>query len=294
MGAAAFVVTFEQVARPIRWPPVFVHQGSCKKGYAMVVDPVRRLVLVSADADKTVYVYSLADGALVRTIGSFGSDKGQFNWGYGGVCVTPRGTLLVAERNNKRLQEVTIDDGSHIRFIGEGSLDGPEYVDASASVIAVTEHPPHRVTLLSWEDGSVIAQFGSQGSDPGQLREPRGVRLLADGSGVIVADMSNNRLCVFTMTGVLVRSYAVPCNPRDVIECEGGASFVVTKWEGNALAKVSADSGDVVNFGRTGTVAGEFNYPAGLAVIADRGGDADSVELVVLEYGNPRLQVFRV
>ena len=167
-------------------------------------------------------------------------------------------------------------------------------MDASDTVIAVTEDACHRVTLLSWEDGSVIAQFGCYGADPGQLVNPRGVRVLADGSGVVVADMSNNRLCVFALTGAHVRSYAVPCNPRDVIEGEAGASFVVTRWEGNALAKVSADSGDVVNFGREGTGAGEFKHPVALATIGTGGGVADDVEVLVLEYDSSRVQVFRV
>ena len=97
------------------WPPVFARKATCVKGYGMAVDATRGLVVVSAyDADMKLYVYSLADGSLVRSFGGKGSGKGQFNWQYGGLCMTPRGTLLVAERYNNRLQEVNIDDGGWV------------------------------------------------------------------------------------------------------------------------------------------------------------------------------------
>ena len=278
------------------WPPVFARKAPCVQGFGMAVDAARGLVVVSgcsgAEANY-LFVYSLADGSLVRSFGGKGSDKGQFNWFYGGVCITPRGTLLVAEQHNKRLQEASIDDGAWLQFVGEGLLETPNYVTCSESVIAVSETANHRVTLLSWADGSLLGRFGSGGSGDGQLNCPRGLRLMADGSGV-VADEFNNRLCVFSATGDFVRSLRTGKWPRDVVEVDsdGGASFVVANGGDNTLCIVSGASGAVTPFGGAGSGDGRFNRPAALAMVPRAGSDG-GVELVVLDGNNRRFQVFQ-
>ena len=260
----------------------------------MAVDAARGLVVISGYTgaeDSRLFVYSLADGSLVRSFGGEGSGKGQFNWVNGGLCITPRGTLLVAECKNNRLQEVNIDDGGWVRFVGEGLLADPDYVTCSKSVIAVSESIKHRVTLLSWADGSLLTRFGSKGSGDGQLNYPLGLRLLADGSGVVVADCHNHRLCIFTATGDFVRSLPTGKNPFDVVEADGGASFLVANGGDDTLCKVSGASGAVTRFGGPGSGDGRFNSPAALAMVP-RGGSDGGVELVVLDYGKNRFQVF--
>ena len=261
----------------------------------MAVDATRGLVVVSGWCNGPekckLYVYSLADGSLVRSFGGVGSGKGQFNWGFGGLCVTPRGTLLVAESNNNRLQEVNIDDGSWVRFMGEGLLEKPDYVACSESVIAVSETIQSRVALLSWADGSLVGRFGSEGSAEGQLKGPFGLRLLADGS-CAVADCLNHRLCIFSTTGAFVRSLPTGKAPRDVVEVDGGASFIVANAAEHTLCKVSGASGAVTPFGGRGSGDGQFTSPVALAVVP-RGGSDGSDELVVLEADNHRFQVFR-
>ena len=255
----------------------------------MAVDVVRGVVIVGSDSDYKLYVYSLADGSLLRSFGEKGSGKGQFHWGYGGMCMTPRGTLLLAEQPNNRLQELSVDDGSHVRFI-IGSAKQADYVDCSNAAVAVSEYTLHRVTLMSWPDCRPLCHFGSQGSGDGQLSCPYGLRLLADGSGVVVADEKNDRLCVFSMAGAFVRSVPAGSRPRDVVECDGGASFVVVSSDADKMAKVSASAGSVASFGSFGSGLGQFNTPSALAVVASVG---SGVQLVVLEAGGRRFQVFR-
>ena len=188
---------------------------------------------------------------------------------------------------------MTIDDGSWVRFVGEGLLEEPEYVSCSELVIAVTETFKHRVALLSWADGSLLARFGSQGSEDGQLDWPRGLRLLADGSGVVVADADNNRLCIFSTAGAFVRSLPTGNEPFDVVECDGGASFLVANWSDHTLCTVSAASGAAVApYGDAGSEHGQFDGPASLAIVP-RGGSDGGIQSVVLDYGNNRFQVFQ-
>ena len=201
-----------QVPPPVS-RPVLARKFPCVESAGIVVDAVRGLVVVTDDINYQFYVYSLADGALVRSFGGQGSGKGQYNW-----CV---------------------------------------------------------------------------GSGDGQLYRPYAVRLLFDGSGVVVADQSNNRLCIFSMAGAFLRSIAYDM-PYDVLECDGGASFIVTSWENNTVSKVSVATGAVVPFGSSGSGGEQWDQPAALAVVGPVGDHGSSHELVVLEIGTQLVQVFRV
>jgi hypothetical protein len=147
------------------------------------------------------------DGSLVRSMGSSGAGRGQFNFGHGGLCVSADGdSVLVAEYYNNRVQEVRMGDGSWVRFVGEGVLDTPQQVDCNDDVMVVSESC-HRISVLSWSDGVVLKQFGSRGRGAGQLNIPSGLRILGDGSGLLVVYSYNHRVCVFTLEGVFV-----PCD----------------------------------------------------------------------------------
>ena len=220
-----------------------VRTTRCADGFGMCVSLKHGLVIV-AGFDDQLYLYSLEDGSLVRCVGRRGRGEGQFSLFLGGLCVSPDGdSVLVAESFNERVQEVRIADGSWVRFLGVGVLRSPEFVDADAAVVAVSEGCG-RVSLLSWHDGSVFAQVGSEGSAPGQLHCPRGLRLLADGTGVVVADSWNNRLSVFSLVGEFVRVVGSKDQglklPRDVLECSSDGGFVVMNDSGRDIVKVSA------------------------------------------------------
>ncbi len=284
---------------------MFARKAACAAGFGMCVSLKHGLVIVSGG--DTLHLYSLATGAPLtltvvkkglfsdktvvenKTFGSNGSDKGQFNFSCGGLCVSPDGdSVLVAECFNNRVQEVRIVDGSWVRFVGEGVLNRPQFVDCNAAVIAVSEGC-HRISVLFWADGSVVAQFGSKGKGPGQLDFPRGVRLLADDNRVVVADYNNQRLCVFWLSGEFVVAVGsekqdLYC-PFDVLECASDGSFIVANYGGHNLVKLSRDGVKVGGFGKKGGGNGKFNYPTALAALPDGG-------MVVREYGGERFQVF--
>ena len=246
-------------------------------GYGICVAVKHGLIIVSDDRKKQLHMHSLADGSLVRSVGSEGNGKGQFNFYYGGLCVSPDGdSVLVAEdMYNRRVQEVRIMDGSWVRFVGIGVLKEPQYADCNADVIAVSESSNHCISVLSWTDGSVRARFGSLGSGPRQLDFPCGIRLLADGSGVVVADYWNHRLCVFALSGEFVAAAGSReqglCLARDVLEDASDGSFIVANWGRDNLIKLSRDGVKLGVFGKGGVSNGEFTVPTALAELPGGG-----------------------
>ncbi len=257
----------------------------------MCVTVPRGLVVVSDHNAKKLHVYSLIDGTRIRTIGSQGSGKGQLDFGCfgcGGLCVSPDGdSVLVAEECNNRVQEIRIVDGLWVRFVGEGVLNEPQCVHCSADGIVVSEGGYHRISVLSWADGSVRAQFGSMGSGSGRLHDPCGVRFLADGSGVVVADYSNDRLCVCTLSGEFVAAVGNSDQglkgPHDVLECATDGSFIVANIDGDNLIKLSRDGVMVEVFGKYGDSDGELNYPSTVVALPNDG-------CLVVDSGNRRVQ----
>ena len=269
-------------------PVAVAHPAGCvtRASWGMAVDAARGVFLVAgcvAPDDNKLFVHALTDGALVRTLGSKGVGRGQFHWNHGGLAMTPRGTVLVAERYNHRLQEVgVLDDG--------GVLLTPEHVDCSGSVVAVAESDDHRVTLLSWANGRLLRRLGV--SDVRQLDTPCGLRLLRGGVGVVVADYHNSRLRVFLPARGYVRSVDVPY-PVDVVEWGAsggdgdgdGFSFVVATRNvvtgtGN-LARVVLYEDDWEVVEPLCSWTEKEGAPAVLGVTLDSDGNSD--KLVVLD-----------
>jgi hypothetical protein len=239
------------------------------KGVGICVSQKHALLIVSVAGLDRLDMYSLADWSLVRSVGSKGRKKGQFHFDCGGPCISPDGdSVLVAEVYNNRVQQLQIVDGSWVRFVGEDVLRSPQYVDCNTDVIVASEFGPGRISVLAWVDGSVLARFGSRDSDLVPLSGPRSLRLLADGSGVVVVDCCNHRLCVFALSGESVtvvgsREQGLEF-PFDVLECASDGSFLVANYGGNNLIHLSRDGAEV-------GISGEFVEPVALVALPDGG-----------------------
>jgi hypothetical protein len=107
----------------------------------------------------------------------------------------------------------------------------------------------HRISVLSWADGSVLVQFGNLGSGPGELDCPRSLRLLCDSNELVVAGSFNNRLCLFTVTGEFVSTLSINdaglLEPFDVIEYGAGGSFITANISATNLTHVSRDDAGI-------------------------------------------------
>ena len=88
-----------------------------------------------------------------------------------------------------------------MRFLGGDCVLDPEFVACDASVVAVSEERGC-VVVLSWRDGGFLHSIGSP--FPRHMT-PRGLRLLPNGCGIVVADAWFNRVCVYSVDGTLQR-----------------------------------------------------------------------------------------
>lgn len=233
----------------------------------------------------TITVYSTEDGSEVCTFGGEGHGPGQFRNPFK-ICVTHRDTLLVADNNNERVQEVSAT-GEHIRFIGEGVFGGRVCgVDCNDEHIVATRTDAEtgRIYVIDYSTGAVVVQFGVHGGGYGQIGYSSALRLTPDGRHIIVEDtLKNGRLCVFTVTGVFVRNVGggkLGYSSGDLYVAVDGRIVVA-----DICVSIFSANGDVLlnSWGRWGGGDGQFKRPCALAVHGD--------ELFVLDHSG-RVQVF--
>ena len=197
--------------------------------------------MVTSHGDNTLSVYSLPCGEHLTTFGSIGTNPCQFYYP-ATLCFTARGTVMVAEACNMRLQEVTLA-GEHVRFIGVGVIDASICGIAANSELIVTgksdDTTNNRIMMFDAVTGALVRAFGSHGYAPGQLMAfCAGIRFTPDGLHIIVAEndggsaIMRSRVSQFSLRGEFVGSLG---------ELPAGVAVAII-----AVDVEFADNGDII------------------------------------------------
>ena len=209
--------------------------------------------------------------------------------------------LIVTDAGHDAVHAIDVASRVHVGYVAApGTIAGPRGVAARGCLVAVSAwkewyHGDHVVRVFEgsgarWTALRVVAGgFGGPGSAGGQLHRPFGLRFSGNGTGLVVADYSNNRASMLRVKdGSFVRHVAMGLSaPRDVEECEGGWLVACHGSQAIEFVDVDVDGGGVgrARLGKYGRGDGEFIHPSALALVPGLG-------LVVREIGNDRFQVF--
>ena len=251
--------------------------------------------IVAFNSDAMVYGKDMTFATLSvsptysSTFGTAGSGDGQFKEP-ANIAVNPaNGNIVVADRENNRIQVFT-EAGQYIRKFGskgtgDGQFDCPTgvAVDAKGN-IWVADQMNHRVEVFT-ENGEFIRKFGSNGSANGQFNMP--TALVVDPKGnVWVADMVNSRVQKFTEAGAYVSKFSTAGWPRGVAVGPDGHIWNTVNATGADKIEEHTEAGAFVQaFGKYGEGNGELFEPRGLEL--DPAGN-----VWVVEGGKRRVQVF--
>jgi RHS repeat-associated protein len=203
-----------------------------------------------------------------------------------GIAVGPSGEVLVADRNNQRIDKFNAK-GEFVEAFGfgvangkeepevctsscevglsgskEGQFSKPEGIAFSGSDFYVSEKGNDRVQEFNEKD-EAIASFGTKGSAEGELKEPDGVAVDAKGD-VWVVDYANNRVEEFSSKGVFKEAIG----------------WDVTIFEGNEFSICTVDC----RAGTAGDGHGQFSKPQGITYFEG--------ELYVTDSRNNRVERF--
>ncbi len=250
---------------------------------------------VAIAADGSIFVVDMrnarieryaADGTFLAQFGGIGHGNGQLwreaNRGPTGIAISADGFVYVADTWNYRIQKFTLDGkfvakwGTFVNLVtgaqggDRAGLYGPRGLAIGPNGdLYVTDTGNGRVVVYG-PNGEFRREFGSKGAAPGQLDEPVGIAVSADGSRIYVADSNNARIAVFDGAGKPVAQWAVDSwrgktyfEPYLVIDNSG--ALYATSSVTHEVLKFDAD-GKIVGRTTTGTGANEaFGAPYGIA-----------------------------
>ena len=169
-----------------------------------------------------VTVLDSKDGKKVRSFGSHGSGRGRLS-SPEDIAITSKGTLLVTDCGNNRIQEFTMD-GECVSCVGSKGNGPLQFSDPAGIAINkttgqlyVADCKNHRIQVLN-ADLTFSHMFGSRGSGQGQFTCPRSVAIDSQGL-VYVADSNNNRIQQFTLGGKHLSAFGTEGSAPGQITC---------------------------------------------------------------------------
>jgi DNA-binding beta-propeller fold protein YncE len=198
------------------------------------------------DGSHAIHAFRVGDGSRLRVIGGEGDGPLQFN-SPRQVWVASDDYVFVADYDNDRVQVLTPTLDFH-GFVGVGLLSGPGGVCADDADIVVSEHGwnAHRISVFNRSDGALLRRFGSFGVGDGQLYFPRGVCFMSGHRHVAIADSCNDRVCVFSVEGELVRHVGVGVLKHPTgVACSAFDEIIVADRDSGRVAVLSA-SGELL------------------------------------------------
>jgi DNA-binding beta-propeller fold protein YncE len=182
--------------------------GAPAPGPTLLPDPVAvafdgaGLVYVLDQERSRVLVFDRA-GKIIRTIGSRGTGPGKL-LAPSALAISAAGTLYVADTGNGRIVRFTIS-GTHLGSFGRFRAIRGIAISADGSRVYGADAATNRIAV-STATGGDLAEIGSTGSAPGELRSPGG--LAVDGAGNLwVADRGNDRVQAFSPDGVPIARF---------------------------------------------------------------------------------------
>lgn len=155
----------------------------------------------------TVRVHDPQTGAVLRTMGSYGTGDGQLNEPRD-AATTPDGTVYVADYRNHRVA-VFSATGRWLRSFGalgaeHGSFNAPYGIDIDAAgALYVTDSNNARVEKYTTA-GAYLASFGSRGTGQGQFFQLRRAVVGAGAAPLVyTADLWGNRYAAIRQDGTV-------------------------------------------------------------------------------------------
>ena len=135
-----------------------------------------------------------------------------------------------------------------------------------------------------------IAQFGTAGSGPGQLKEPRSTAIAAGGN-VYVLDSGNSRVQEFSSAGAYIGTFGASGTgngnfkaPYAMVEDTKGNLWVADTGN-NRVQEFNSKNEYSSQFGGEGAAAGQFKEPKGIAITSAGG-------IFVSDAANNRIEKF--
>lgn len=263
--------------------------GQFDEPYGVFVSAAGDLFVADSENGRIQKIDRVTGVALV--IGGQGRGDGQF---MGPIGLTVAGSdLVIADSENSRIQVVSTAGVYQKKIVPDTSE-----LNTSFTCVAVDRNNGFIFALDRADDSIAVydlfgwfkQRIGSSGSGNGQLLDPRGLAVDADGN-IVVADTGNARIVKLSPTGEHLMNFgAFGSGPGQFksperVAIDSSGNILVSDYDANQILVFAASGDFLFSFGGSGTGNGKFDGPLGVAVAPD-----DSI--YVADSGNARVQKF--
>jgi DNA-binding beta-propeller fold protein YncE len=216
----------------------------------------------------------------VRVFGGPGAVDGKFATPRAAAWDAKRARLYVVDKT-ARVQRFDLDGRvTKVWSTPAVELGRPTGVaiDPDGNVLVADTHY-HRILRYS-SDGELLAQFGNEGTGPGQFTYPTGIAVRPDGTVFVSEFGGNDRIQVFTPDGKFLRAWGSygeepGCFKRPQAIALAGERLYVADAANHRIQVFDLEGKPLAQWG-------DLRYPYSVSI--DDGGD-----LIVAEYGRHRV-----
>lgn len=178
-------------------------EGELDTPSGVAVDEKQGFVYVVDTRKHAVIVYSLASHEKVKTIGSRGTDPGQFNFPTN-IAVDSSGQVFVSDTGNFRIQ-VFDHNGSYVRSIGmlgdmPGSFARPKGIALDTYDNLYVIDAAFQNFQIFDKEGRLLLYVGEGGAGPGKFLLPAGIAI-DKSNRIYVVDQIPGAVQIFQLLG---------------------------------------------------------------------------------------------
>jgi tripartite motif-containing protein 71 len=217
--------------------------------------------------------------------------EGELNFP-SGVTVDSTGNVYVCSVSGDMISKFD-DQGNFLTRWQTPDCFGIEADDSDNIYVA----SKFRDKMLKYDsDGILLLEWGSQGNGNGQFRRPNDVAINRARGWIYVADSENLRVQVFDTNGIFKFKWGSSGTgdgqfkgsrgPLGIAVDQNSEEVYVTDSDARRMQKFDKDGNFLMEWGSTGTNAGEFRWPRNVDV------DNSNGNVYVVDGDNERIQVF--
>ena len=191
--------------------------------------------------------------------------------------------------NGGTVRMVSLDDEDLGTMADEGLVWPVGLALDPTGNLFISDEAEHKITVYSAK-GEKLEEWGSEGSEPGELHRPSAMAFDASGD-LFVVDTGNDRVQKFSRSGEPLGGWGSAGSGEGELSMPWGihvdveGDVYIADWRNDRIQKFSPQGEFLMGFGGSGQGDGQFTRPSGVAV--DEHGD-----IYVADRGNNRVQLF--
>jgi len=239
------------------------------------------------------YASAAVSPSFLFEFGTFGSGDVEFNEVRGVAVDSSNGHIIVADRDNSRIQVFNAAGGFLFEFDGSVGADCSAFGEPKAVALDGAGNIYVADAEVSGDAFGLIQKFDSTGTCllSFTVDAPRGVAVLSSGNIVVIDEEDEEQLDVYNAAGALQFSFDGTLGGGDLFDqpkavaVDGSDKIYVADTKNNQIQIFDSSGSWLSTFGTFGSGDGQFNRPSGIAV-------GSTGIIYVADDNNNRIQLF--